>query len=258
MRRMLSLVAAALVATAGLAHAETVRVGISADPYPPFTWKEADGTWKGFEIDLLHAICDEAKWDCPIVETAWDGIIPALTTKKIDMIVNSMTITDQRKDVIAFSAPYYAATAAFIGAEGEKTDGSPEWFKGKIIGVQVSTTHAAYAQAHYGKLAEIKSYNTQDEANADLAAGRVDVVIADQIALESWLKADAGKGFAVIGTVPFPPDQIPCVGAGMRKEDTALKATFDAALAKLLKTGKYDELAKPYFTFDVYGLPRKN
>jgi polar amino acid transport system substrate-binding protein len=261
MKRLLSAVCTvavlAIVATGHASAGDKVKIGVAGEPYPPFSWKAADGSWKGFEIDLAKAICTEAKLDCVIAETAWDGIIPALQSKKIDLIMSSMTITDKRKEVIDFSNPYYAAAAAFIGPKGEKLDTSNAGLRGKVIGVQVATTHAAYAEAHYKDVAQIKTYNTQDDANADLAAGRVDVVIADRIAMEEWLKSDAGKGEAVIATVDYPPGQTPTVGAGFRKDETALRAKFDAALAVLLKNGTYDKLAKPYFAFDIYGLPRK-
>jgi polar amino acid transport system substrate-binding protein len=261
MKRLLSVVCtAAMLAIAAAAPSwagDKVKIGVAGEPYPPFSWKASDGSWKGFEIDLVKAICKQAQLDCVITEVAWDGIIPALQSKKIDAIVSSMTITDKRKEVIDFSDPYYAAAAAFIGPKGEKLDTSAAGLKGKVIGVQVATTHAAYAEAHYKDVAQIKTYTTQDDANADLAAGRVDVVIADRIAMEDWLKSDAGKGDAVVAAVEYPPGQEPTVGAGFRKDDAALREKFNAALATLLKNGTYDTLAKPYFNFDVYGLPRK-
>ena len=98
---------------------------------------------------------------------AWDGIIPALTTKKIDMIMGSMSITDERKKTIDFSDKYYNTPTAIIGAKDEKFDATPEGLKGKVIGVQVSTVHEAYAKKHFAdSAAEIKDYQTQDEANA--------------------------------------------------------------------------------------------
>eukprot|EP01036_Dinobryon_divergens_P045120 gene45120-60245_t len=82
----------------------------------------------------------------------------------------------------------------FAGAKGQKFDATPEGLKGKVIGVQVSTIHAAYAKKHFGSTAaEIKEYQTQDEANQDLAAGRIDATQADQIALDAFLQSDQGK-----------------------------------------------------------------
>ena len=88
---------------------------------------------------------------------AWDGIIPALTTKKIDVIMSSMSITAERMKTIDFTDKYYNTPTGIIGPKGDKFDATPEDLKGKIIGVQVSTVHEAYAKKHFGPTAaEIK------------------------------------------------------------------------------------------------------
>ena len=152
----------------------------------------------------------------------WDGIIPALTTKKIDMIMNSMSITEERMKTIDFSDKYYNTPTAIIGPKGQKFDATPEGLKGKIIGVQVSTIHAAYAKKHFTEAAEIKEYQTQDEANQDLAAGRIDAIQADAIALDAFLKSDQGKACCELkGNVADDPEVLgPGVGIGLRKEET--------------------------------------
>ncbi|HEX3064363.1 MAG TPA: transporter substrate-binding domain-containing protein, partial [Dongiaceae bacterium] len=86
------------------AHAQdTVRFGVAAEPYPPFSSKDASGKWVGFEIDLMDAVCAQMNAKCSIVEVAWDGIIPALQAKKFDVIWSSMSITDERMKQIDFT-----------------------------------------------------------------------------------------------------------------------------------------------------------
>ena len=128
--------------------------------------------------------------------------------------------------------------------------------KGKILGVQVSTTHSAYAKKHFADTAaEIKEYQTQDEANQDLAAGRIDATQADQIALEAFLASDTGKACCDLKGTVAPDIEVlgPGVGAGLRKEDTAIKDRINAAIKAIRDNGKYAEITKKYFTFDVYG-----
>ena len=102
----LVLVAALIVFSTGMASAETIRVGIAAEPYPPFTTPDASGNWSGWEIDIMKAICEEAKLDCVITPTAWDGIIPALTGGRFDIIGSAMSITEERLQQINFTEPY--------------------------------------------------------------------------------------------------------------------------------------------------------
>ncbi|MDX8439114.1 transporter substrate-binding domain-containing protein [Mesorhizobium australafricanum] len=259
MKTVLKTFAAALLlgvaAMGGVAKAEQVKIGVAAEPYPPFTSPDASGKWVGWEIDFVDAVCAEEKLDCVITPVAWDGIIPALTTKKIDAIVSSMSITDERKKTIDFSDKYYNTPTAIIGPKDQKFGATPDDLKGKVIGVQVSTVHAVYAKKHFTGAQEIKEYQTQDEANQDLAAGRIDAVQADSIALGEFLKTDQGKACCDLKGMVAPDDEVlgPGVGAGIRKEDTALKEKFNAGIKAIRANGKYDEISKKYFDFDIYG-----
>jgi polar amino acid transport system substrate-binding protein len=258
MLKILKMAAAALVlAASGAAtvNAEPLKVGFSPEAYPPFYIADAAGKWGGWEVEIVNAICAEAKFECELVPIPWDGLIPALTTKKIDAIMNSMSITDERMKTIDFSDKYYSISAGVVGPKGQTFEATPEGLKGKIVGVQVSTTHSAYAKKHFAEAAEIKEYQTQDEANQDLAAGRIDATQADSIALDAFLQSDQGKACCDLkGIVADDPAVLgPGVGAGLRKEDTAIKDRINAAIKAIRDNGKYAEITKKYFNFDVYG-----
>lgn len=248
---------AATVATAGFtsAYAEEVKVGVAAEPYPPFTSPDASGKWVGWEVEFMDAICAEAKLDCVITPVAWDGIIPALTSGKIDMIIGSMSITEERLKTIDFSDKYYNTPTGIVGPKDMDFDATPEGLKGKILGVQVSTVHQDYAMKHFGDTAaEIKEYQTQDEANQDLAAGRLDAVQADAIALDAFLKSDAGSCCELKGVVADDPAILGAgVGVGLRKGETELKDKINAAIKAIRANGTYDTFSKKYFDFDIYG-----
>ena len=238
------------------AFAETVRVGYSAEPYPPFTSQDASGKWVGWEVDFMNAVCAKAKLDCVVVPTAWDGIIPALTSNKIDMIVASMSINDERKKTIDFSDKYYNTPASIITAKGSTIKPTPDGLKGKILGVQISNRHEQYTHKYFtGSVAEIKTYQTQDEVNQDLVAGRIDATQADSVAEEDFLKSDQGKQCCEsVGNVKDDPAILGLgAGVGLRKGDTALKDKLNAAIAAIRKDGTYDAMSKKYFAFDIYG-----
>src|SRR5476651_2331990 len=118
---------------------DTIRFGIAAEPYPPFTSKDSSGKWVGFEVDLMDAVCANLKAKCEIVEVAWDGIIPALQANKFDVIWSSMSITEKRKQTIDFTDKYYQTPAVIIGPKAEAVQidfSNPDSVKGKIFGVQ--------------------------------------------------------------------------------------------------------------------------
>lgn len=257
MKKTLKTIALSLaLGIAGAASAEPVKVGFAAEPYPPFTSPDASGNWEGWEVEFQKAICAEAKLDCVITPVAWDGIIPALTSKKIDVIIGSMSITDERLKTIDFSDKYYNTPTGVIGPKSEAFEATPEGLKGKTIGVQVSTVHQVYAAKYFGENgATVKEYQTQDEANNDLAAGRLDAVQADSIALDAFLKSDQGKECCDLkGMVKDDPAILGAgVGVGLRKGEDELKGKLNAAIKAIRANGTYDTFSKKYFDFNIYG-----
>jgi polar amino acid transport system substrate-binding protein len=244
----------AILLEVGNACAE-LKFGIAAEPYPPFESKSPSGEWVGWEIDLMNAVCKQLKEKCEIVEVAWDGIIPALTSKQIDVIWSSMGITAERQKVIDFTDKYYRTPTVIIGAKTGDRDISPEHLAGKIIGVQVSTIHQNYVQKYYGQRSTIKTYQTLDEAEQDLAAGRLDYVQEDAITLDTFLRTDIGKACCELkGTVRDDPEILgQGAGGGVRKEDTELKARINAAIKAVRESGEYAAITAKYFNFDIYG-----
>jgi polar amino acid transport system substrate-binding protein len=247
--RVLFAAAAFAVMAAATPAMADIKFGVAAEPYPPFTSKDASGKWVGWEVDLMDALCAQMNEKCEIVEVAWDGIIPALQAKQFDLIFSSMSITAERRQTIDFSNMYYNTPTNVIGAKTGDTDISPAHLAGKAIGVQISTIHQRYAEKYFGGAgATVKTYQTQDEANQDLASGRIDYVQADSAALDAFLKTDQGKACCELkGTVPDDPEILgEGVGAGIRKEDTALKDKINAAIAAVAKAGKFDEITAKY------------
>ncbi len=248
-RRILMAAAAALALAAATPAMADLKMGVAAEPYAPFTSKDASGQWVGWEVDFMNALCKEIGEKCAIEEVAWDGIIPALTSKKFDAIMSSMSVTDERKKTISFSDIYYNSAAVIIGAKGDDKDFSPEHLSGKNVGVQVSTTHSRYLDKYYAsKGAVIKTYATQDEANNDLAAGRLDYVMADGVALGAFLDSDQGKACCEQkGAVPIDVEILGAgVGFGIRKEDTALLEKVNAGIKALGDKGVFAPITEQW------------
>jgi lysine-arginine-ornithine-binding protein len=233
---------------------EVVRLGTTPEPYPPFINIDANGKLSGFEIEIAEAVCAEAKVKCEWVLQSWEGIIPALLEKKFDAIVASMSITEERKQVVDFSGKYYDSPAMFVGRKDQEIAITPESLKGKTVAVQVSTVHANYLEAKFKDTVTIKTYDTQENANLDLIAGRVDLVLADSIALEDGLlKTTEGADFELKGETFTDKLMGDGVGFAVRKEDTALRDKLTAAIDGIRKNGTYKTIADKYFSFDIYG-----
>ena len=230
-----------------------IRIGVEG-AYPPFSEVAPDGTLKGFDIDIARALCEEIGAECVLVPQDWDGIIPALLARKYDAIIASMSITPERKKKVAFSDKYYNSPAKFARKKGSGITISKAGLKGKTVGVQRATTHDSFITAEFGESVEIKRYGTQDEAYLDAIAGRVDLLLADSIAMDDgFLKTDKGKGWEFVGP-GLNEEKYFGVGAGIavRKSDGELAKLFSLAIKVIRSNGVYHMINGKYFAFDVY------
>jgi polar amino acid transport system substrate-binding protein/arginine/ornithine transport system substrate-binding protein len=252
MKRILGAAASAVVL---LAASPTLALNICVEgAYPPFSETADDGSIVGFDVDIANALCAEMGEECTMVQVDWDGIIPALLEKKCDAIVASMSVTPERQEVISFTDKYYQTPAMFIAPKGTDMVDTAEGMAGKRIGVQRGSVHHGYVQDKFPD-SELVLYGSQDEADLDLMAGRIDATIADSVALDfGFLRTGQGADYAFFGSPHVDPAYHGTgAGIGVRKEDTELIERFNAAIDAIRADGTYDEVAGQYFDFDVYG-----
>jgi arginine/ornithine transport system substrate-binding protein len=247
----------ALVLAAGSLQAKEwkkVRIGVEG-AYPPFSYVTPEGELAGFDIDIAKALVAAMGAECELVAQDWDGIIPALLAKKYDAIIASMSITEERKKKVAFTNKYYQTPAKFVCKKGAMTEFSRENIKGKKVGVQRATIHDNYLTDNYGADVEVVRYGTQDEAYLDLVAGRVDLLLADSVALsDGFLKKPEGKDYQFIGPDLTDPKWFgEGAGIAIRKEDTDLVEKFNKAIEQIRADGTYKKIQDKYFDFNVYG-----
>lgn len=231
-----------------------VRIGVEG-AYPPFSWTEPNGELAGFDIDIAKALGGAMGAEVTLIAQDWDGIIPALLAKKYDAIIASMSVTEERKKKVAFSNKYYQTPAKFICKKGSMPAFSKEAIAGKKVGVQRATIHDRYLTDNYGKDVEVKRYGTQDEAYLDLTAGRVDMLLADSVALsDGFLKKPEGADYQFVGPDLTDPKWFgDGAGIAIRKEDKDLVEKFNMAIDKIRSDGTYKAIQDKYFDFNVYG-----
>ncbi|MBT2771079.1 transporter substrate-binding domain-containing protein [Halomonas sp. ISL-60] len=237
------------------ALADSYKIGLSAEPYPPFYSPDAAGNWSGWEIDFIEALCDRLDAECEIKPVAWEGIIPALKTGKIDMIIGSMSITPERAEQIAFSDKYYASPTGIVALKDSDVEPTPEGVEGAYLGIQSGTNQEQYARTHFADTANLQVYQTLNEELQDLVAGRLDAVVADTLAVQTFINSEAGNSCCEYrGAVPSDPELMSeGMGVGLRQEDTELKDRVNAAIDAMRADGTYETITAPYFDFDIYG-----
>ena len=241
---------AACTFTAQAADLKPLKVAI--DPtYEPFTFKTADGKPTGFDVDIAEALCAEMKRKCVFVEQVWDSMIPGLQARKYDIIVSSMSITDERRKVVDFSDRYYKTPSAIVVKKGTEYTG-PASLKGKSIGVLKGSTQEKWAMGELKPAGvNVVPYEAQDQVYLDINAGRLDGTVEVH---GGFLRKPEGKDYGYVG-----PDQYDTkyygdgIGIPARKGQKELIGQINAAIKTIRANGTYDKIAKKYFDFDPYG-----
>lgn len=245
----------AILCCGGTSVAETLKIRMGTEgAYPPFNFIDNQGQLGGFDIDIGNALCTAINAECEWVTSDWDGIIPALLAKKFDTIVASMSITEERKQKVAFSNKYYTTPVRFARPKGSEFEITDQELEGKIVGVQSSTVAENFLRGRYGEIVEVKAYATQDEANLDMLSGRIDLLLADSFVLGEFLNSEQGQSVEFVG--PSFTDTTYLgegIGIAVRKEDEALREKLNAAIRQIRNDGTYAKINAKYFDFDVYG-----
>ena len=252
-------------------YADNIKIGTEG-AYPPWNSKDAAGNIIGFEVELANELCKIMKHNCTIVEQDWDGMIPALVSRKFDAIMAGMSITDERKKTINFSQGYADEVASLAVMKGSKNEGLKtlsainltdinaeeqatldtliKAFKGKTIGVQTATIHQNFLDSGLMGKIKVRTYKTQDEVNLDLVAGRIDAALAAAVAFTDYAEK-SGKGVVLTGPTFAGGDFGNGVGVGIRKGDSELINDFNAAIDKARDDGIISRLAIKHFGFDA-------
>ncbi len=254
MRRRSALAAGlALAGTAWAQAPQRLRIGFAVG-YAPFSEIGTDGQLKGFEVDIAQALCAKLALPCVPVILEFDGLIPALQSRKIDAIMASMSITPERQQVIAFSSPYYFSPARLVMRSDTKLDVTPAGLNGKRIGVERGTIHERFLAEQF-KDSQVLRYATQDQVFLDLKSGRLDGTLVDAVIAQfGFLNHADGRGFGFVGPDFGKNERYygKGIGIGLRKAEAAtLGQRLDAALAALRGSGALKTLNDRYFSFDL-------
>lgn len=219
--------------------------------YKPFSYTDAEGNLIGYEIELIDALCSQMQASCELISQDWDGLIPGLNAQKFDAIIAGMSITPERQEVVDFTDPYFHTGIILIGKKGD--DITTDDLAGQPIGSQRSTVSSQYLQDEHPE-ANIKLYDTQDNAYLDLTSGRVRAMMSDKVTGIDWLKTEAGQNYEVKGQEISTEED--AMGIAFRKGDP-LVARFNQALAQIKADGTYDQITGSYFGTDSTAAAQK-
>ncbi len=274
MRAVLALLGLLVLTKAGIgADQRTIKVATEGY-YPPWNAIGDDGELEGFEVDLARDLCRRMEAECELATQRWDGMLPALATGKYDVVMAGMAITEERDRIIDFSVCYAAEVAVFAvrpdnalagtivpQARIDLEDFTPkvkralnglrQALAGTVVGVQVATPHADFANRYLRDLVEIDYFDTLDNMTLALDAGRIDAALSTRSYWQRLGESESAMDLALIG-----PDMIGGVfgrgvGAGLHEGDDELRARLDRAIRSALADGTVKRLAERWFGYDL-------
>jgi polar amino acid transport system substrate-binding protein len=235
--------AAAPAEAAPAAAPQAVTVGTDA-AYAPFESQNEKGEIVGFDIDVVKAIAAKAGLEVKFVNTPWEGIFNALTQGDRDALVSSITITDERKQTMDFTAPYFDAHQ-LIAVKADSSVAKFDDLKPLKVGVQTGTTGDEVVTKLLGKdSTAIKRFESTPLALKELEAGGVDAVVADNGVVVHYVANNQGTKFKTVNDAAFTPEQY---GIAVKKGNTALLDKLNKGLADIRADGTYDKIYASYF-----------
>jgi polar amino acid transport system substrate-binding protein len=221
----------------------TLRVGLESG-FIPFEMRTKNGTWVGFDVDMISAFAKSLGVKPEFMDTKWDGIIPALVSGKFDVIASGMTITEERSRVVQFSAPYYQAGLVVMiksGLAKEIKSLKDLDQKKYTVALKTGTTGDTFATKNL-KNTNLRRFDTENDSAGAVALGKVDAFIYDKPYIDIYASKNSSK-------VSVLPEIISAesLGIAFRKKDSSLAQAFSVFFEAWKKAGSYQKAIDSYF-----------
>ena len=235
--------AAPVASAAAPAPAKVYAVGTDA-AYAPFESQNEKAEIVGLTIDVVNAVAKKAGIEVKFVNTPWEGIFNSLAQGDRDMLASSITITDERKQTMDFTSPYFDAFQLIAVKANSKVAKFDDLKKLKV-GVQTGTTGDEVVTKQQGKNStNIKRFESTPLALKELEAGGVDAVVADNGVVINYVNNNPGSKFKTVSDASFAPEQY---GFAVKKGNTELLEKLNKGLADIKADGSYDQIYTKYF-----------
>lgn len=218
--------------------------------YVPFEFTTKDGKdYTGYEIDVVRAVAKEMGKDVEFRNIAFDGLIPSLQSKEVDMSASGMTATKERAEKILFAAPFYETKLAVVTKADSDIHSVDDMNKGQEIAVQVGTTAAYYAQ---DKGMKTRNFDHSSDIIMELKAGGAVAGILDKPAADYFVATDGKGAFRV---VDVPDSKVQYFAFGFNKDNKQLQQEVNKAIADLKQKGTLNELHEKWFKTPLPEMP---
>ena len=241
--------------TAKNADAKKVLKIATNATYVPFEFKDKgtsgdDSDYIGMEIDMIREVAKRLGREPQMENIPFNGIIPAIQSKQVDVAATGMTMTKERAKKVAFAAPFYESKLAIVVPTDSPVQSAAD-LKGKNVAVMVGTTGAKYAESH-GMVA--KQFDSSANALLEVQVGNAPAAIVDKPVGEYFSTLE-GKGKGKVRVIPIPDSKSELLGFVLNQDDKELKDAINKAIADMKKDGTYAKLYKKWFNQKAPNLP---
>ncbi|MDO4589154.1 MAG: basic amino acid ABC transporter substrate-binding protein [Fusobacterium sp.] len=216
---------------------EKIFVGTNAE-FPPFEYLDK-GEVTGFDIELVNELGKVMDADVKVIDMSFDGLLPALQMKKVDLVIAGMTATEERQKTVSFTQPYYTASQVIIVKEGDDSIKSFDDLKGKKVAVMLGFTGDTIVSEIEG--VNIERFNAAYAGVMALQANKVDAVVLDSEPAKNYVEQNKGLTLAKADAEQEE------YAIALRKNDKELLEKVEKALNEIKANGTYDALIKKYF-----------
>lgn len=214
--------------------------------WAPWTFHDEDDNLVGYDVEVAQKIAEKLGVEVNFIEGEWDGLLAGIDSGRYDIMVNGVSVDEERREKYDFSAPYAANRTAVIVKSDNEDIQSMDDLEGKTTANTITSTYAKIAEAHGAEVTAVDDLNQTFEL---LLAGRIDATLNDEVAYYDYMKShpDAQIKIAVLS------DDAVQVAIPMRKgeETKSLREAIDKALGELAQEGVLSELSEKYFGVDI-------
>ena len=226
-------------------HAATVyNVGMNAN-FAPFEFTDSAGNVHGFDVDLMNALAQAGNFKVEYKHQPWDSLFPALANSDADMLISAVTITDERKQTMDFTEPYFEITQVILVPKGKEIKSADDLKNATKVGVVTGNTGDFAASKILGNNSpKIARFENLPLLIKDLESGGLDAVVSDSAVVGNYIKNNSDKGFSMVAVPDF---EVENYGIAVRKGDTATLNMLNEALKQVRANGEYDKIHDTYF-----------
>jgi polar amino acid transport system substrate-binding protein len=216
------------------------------DAFPPMGYRDAGGKLVGFDVDAAEELAKRLGIAIEWQPTAWDGVIHSLNAKKFDCIWNGMTITDERAKEVAFTKPYIMDGQIAVVRFSDKRFKGLKELKDVKVGAQKGSSALNSVKKLPTPPVELKEYEDNPKALLDLEAGRIDVVVIDNVTGRDFIAKRPGKFKVLPGFISKEP-----FGVAFRKDDAELRGQVQQTLDNMVKDGTMAKISRKWFAEEI-------